>query len=289
MGARPRRRPVRRRRGRSLPNRWRVLGAGLALAAAAGMGWLFWTDEFELEPAGLQVSGLHYTDRGLVESTLQPWLEGRPSLFRLPAEAMAAALRGLPAVAAADVRVLLPDRVEVLVVERVPVFVWRTGPADFLVDASGVLLRALGPEEALPADLPLFDDGRSREALPQAGDVLDPVELEAVLKLGAVEPAMLDSRAEWLSLSADDLDGYTLRAEPGWWSAVFGHYTPSLRRPDIIERQVQCLRSLLAAGEDDVRIVYLSPAEERCGTYVARRTPEPVDVPERSQAPDDEP
>ena len=36
-----------------------------------------------------------------------------------------------------------------------------------------------------------------------------------------------------------------LTAEPHGWRAIFGSYTPTLRPPDMIARQVQCLRSLL--------------------------------------------
>ena len=40
--------------------------------------------------------------------------------------------------------------------------------------------------------------------------------------------------------------GFTLKAEPVGWSAVFGFYTPTLRTTDLIPGQVRLLRSMLA-------------------------------------------
>jgi hypothetical protein len=282
----PTRRARRRVRRRRAIDRWRLLGVALMLAAAGGLAWLLAAKDFEVDPAATELSGLHYTDSQLVHSTMRPWLNESANLFRLPAAEMELALTDLPAVASAGVRVLLPDRLKVTVLERMPVFVWRTDGQDFLVDSSGVLLRTVPAAEALPMDLPLLDDGRPRARTPRAGDVLEAVDLQAVLKLGAVDPALLGSRAGWLSLSVEEHDGYVLRAEPEAWRAVFGHYTPSLRPPDIIERQVQCLRALLGTNEGQLQTIYLSPADERCGTYVARGNPTPAEEPD--EEPDDE-
>ncbi|CAN5852371.1 hypothetical protein BH24CHL6_BH24CHL6_16450 [soil metagenome] len=284
MPARRTRRRVRRRR---VVNWWRLLGGALMVVTGGGMAWLLAAADFEVDPAGVELSGLHYTDARLVHSTMRPWLNDGVNLFRLPAADIELALTRLPAVASADVQVLLPNRLKVAVLERVPVFVWRTGQNDYLVDSAGVLLRTVLPTEALSADLPLVDDGRQAQAQPQPGDVLEAVDLQAILKLGAVDPALLGSRAEWLSLSVEEHDGYVLSAEPGAWRAVFGHYTPTLRPPDIIDRQVQCLRALLDTDEGEIETIYLSVSDERCGTYIARARPAPSDEPEPGEEPDD--
>lgn len=247
--------------------------------------WLLTADDFELEPERIALSELRYTGEGLVQSTMAPWLQGSTNVFALPATRIERALAGLPAVAEAEVAVVLPDRLDVSLVERVPVFIWRNAGSDYLVDESGVLLREVLPTEALPADLPLVDDRRALPEPSAPGDVLQAVDLQAVLKLGAVDPELLDSSAQWLGLTVEQDDGYVLTAEPAGWRAVFGHYTPTLRPPDMIDRQVQCLRSLLAAGEHDLQTIYLAPAEERCGTYLERSTPEPS--PEGEDADDD--
>ena len=278
LGARRARRPARRRRADgALPrlNIWRLLGVALMLLSGAALYWLMTADDFALEPEHIALGELRYTDDGLVHSTMAPWLQGSRNVFLLRAAEMERALAGLPAVAEAEVAVVLPDRLEVALVEREPVFVWRTGGSDYLVDASGVLLREVLAGEALPADLPLVDDRRRLPEPVRPGDVMPAVDLRAVLTLGAVDPELLASSAQWLSLAVEQADGYVLSAEPAGWRAIFGHYTPTLRPPDIIERQVQCLRSLLATAEHDLDTIYLAPAEERCGTYLARNTPEP--------------
>jgi len=47
----------------------------------------------------------------------------------------------------------------------------------------------------------------------------------------------------------------------------------------MIPRQVQCLRSLLGAGEAEVTTIYLAPLDERCGTYVPVATPRETPTP----------
>jgi cell division septal protein FtsQ len=265
-------RPVRRRRRRVRLVNWiRLGGAAMVLCSSAGLAWLVSAEEFELDGRRVELSGLHYTDAELVRSIVQPWLDGRPNIFRLPAAEIERTLDTLPAVAHSDVRLSLPRRVEVILAERTPVFVWRTPAGDFLVDATGVLLHSAGAEETGGA-LPVLRDDRHRPAPPELGQRLEGVDLEAVLKLGALTPELLGSDARRLQLAADDDEGYAITAEPYDWRAVFGHYTPNLRPPDIIERQVQCLRALLA-DEPGLQTVYLSPADDRCGTFVAQPTP----------------
>ena len=61
-----------------------------------------------------------------------------------------------------------------------------------------------------------------------------------------------------------------LTAQPRSWRAIFGIYTPTLRGPDLVETQAQCLSSVLAGQEADISVVYLFPDGGRCGTFLPR-------------------
>jgi len=56
---------------------------------------------------------------------------------------------------------------------------------------------------------------------------------------------------------------------------------------------VQCLRTLLGSGEEQIETIYLAPQEERCGTYLPRPTPRvspsphPGPLPNGARAPRD--
>jgi hypothetical protein len=70
-----------------------------------------------------------------------------------------------------------------------------------------------------------------------------------------------------------DENGFVVSAMPGGWSAVFGFYTPSLRRPDLIAGQVRLLRSLLGGREPSVDRVIL--ASDTSGTLIPRPSATP--------------
>jgi hypothetical protein len=72
-------------------------------------------------------------------------------------------------------------------------------------------------------------------------------------------------------MRVSDDDGFMLLAGSGLWRAVFGIYTPSLRGPELVDAQVQCLASLLAGGEEAIAVAYLFPEGGRCGTFAPRK------------------
>jgi len=83
---------------------------------------------------------------------------------------------------------------------------------------------------------------------------------------------VFDTIASSLAFSVDDTDGYMVSTQPASWTAVFGFYTPTMRKADLIPGQVRLLGSLLAkAGESKVARVIL--ATDRDGTYEPRATP----------------
>lgn len=119
---------------------------------------------------------------------------------------------------------------------------------------------------AVSADLPTVDDGRLVDEPPTMGSRLPLADLAVMRQLLALTPELLDSRAEELWLRVDQLDGYVLASDRGW-QAVFGHYTPSLQPPEVVPRQVQCLRWLLASRERELERVRLAVTDDECGTF----------------------
>lgn len=286
--------PVRRRTGRAKGRPVQRASAGLsavrAVAALALLGIsgalyaVTTVDEFRLDPQRVTIGGAVHTSDEAARTALGLTGGARPNLFRLRTDELADSLRRLPAVVDAGVTVTLPDRLDVVLTERSPIMVWEVAGVRLLVDIDGVMF-ARAPGAELPAGLPLIVDRRARPAPPADGERLDRVDLAAVRQLAAVTPEMLGSRAARLRVSVDDVEGFTLDAEPERWHAVFGFYTAQLRSPDIIPGQVQCLTALLASGEDAIRTVILAPADERCGTFRARPTPSGGPSPRPSRSP----
>jgi hypothetical protein len=119
--------------------------------------------------------------------------------------------------------------------------------------------------------LPVIADRRADSAGLGVGSTLDPVTLDAALRLGSLVPADIGSAATSLELGVDDAEGFVVQGLPAGWTAVFGFYTPTLRTTDLIPGQVRLLRSLLLGREKNVLRVIL--ADDRDGTYVPRATP----------------
>ena len=102
------------------------------------------------------------------------------------------------------------------------------------------------------------------------GSTLDPVILDAALRLGSLRPADLGTAATKLAIRLDDQDGFVMTADPVGWSATFGFYTPTLRTTDLIPGQVRLLRSLLAGREDEVAADHRWPTTAAAPTCLAR-------------------
>ena len=89
-------------------------------------------------------------------------------------------------------------------------------------------------------------------------------------RIAALTPAFLGSTAEALETRISEKEGFVLQARPKAWRAVFGIYTPTLRGPELVETQAQCLSSVLAGQETTISVVYLFPDGGRCGTFLTR-------------------
>jgi cell division septal protein FtsQ len=266
----------------SLVNRWRFAGVLLAAAAATWAAWLVTSHAFDLDPAKVQISSLVYTAPDAIQDAIDLAPSDTPNVFRIDTGRMERALDALPAVAEADVHVSLPDRLTVRVVERTPTFVVETSDNAYVIDVDGFVLDDLLEDEVAGLGIPVVRDLRDQFGPElEVGGRLDAISLAADLRLAAITPAMVGSQYTSLEVVADDGDGYYLIARPGGWRAIFGHYTPNLRPVEMIDQQVQCLRTLIAADEQDVSVVYLAPQDDRCGTFMPVTTP----APEPSAAP----
>lgn len=250
------------------------------VAGAAAVYGLASSDAFAVRRT--VVSGVTWTPEAAVLAAMA-MPEGE-NVFTIRTAELARRVVAIPAIASATVTVALPDEVRVAVAERKALLAWGIGEHSYLVDGEGRLFAELGSEPpASAADLPVVVDARIASTVLGLGSTLDPVTLDAALRLGSLSPADVGSGASDLVLRVDDGNGFTMRTRPASWTAVFGFYTPTLRTPDLVPGQVRLLRSLLAGREDGVERVVL--ADDHSGTYVPRETPEPTRSPKPTKTP----
>jgi len=258
----------------------------LAAAAAVWAAWFLTNERFDLDPANVSISELVYTQPDVIRTAINLPEDAAPNVFRIGTHDMQRALESLPAVAAANVRVDLPNSLVVDVTERTPTFVLISGDTAFILDRDGHVLDGVERGGASEIGLPIVIDNRVDFAPDlEIGGVLDQVSLDADLRLAALTPEIVGTAYEHLRVSVDDADGYVLEAEPNGWRAVFGQYTPNLRPVDLIDRQVQCLRSRVGQDEEKIAVIYLAPLDDGCGTYLPRTTAGPSPDESASPAP----
>ena len=218
------------------------------------------------------VDGATWTGEDTVRGVLGP--VGGENLFALRTDILEQRVATLPPVAAADVTVALPDVVHVVVTERLPLLVWQVGRSQWLVDRDGAVFAELG--ETPPAhanDLPVIQDQRLASTALQVGATVDPIDLDAALRLASLKPTDVGSTAGRLKIMVDDSSGFILHTQPDGWSAVFGFYTKTVRDPNLIAGQVRLLRSFLEGREATVATIVL--ADDRSGTYIPKKAPSP--------------
>ena len=250
---------------------WTRMAAVAVMLACAGALYGL-TNASVLDVRRTVVEGIAFTGRGAVVAALygeSPGEGAAPNVVRFDTAAAAARIAALPAVAGASVRAVLPDRLVGTVRERAPLLVWVTAAERFAVDAEGRLFAAVQEDPpGVDGPLPTVSDERRSAAGLRVGEQLAHTDLLVARQLVAVTPALLGSRARTLEIHVTDNQGYVLDARPTGWSAVFGIYTASTRPPDLVPRQVQCLRSLLADTGEALQRVILAPEGGSCGTYL---------------------
>jgi hypothetical protein len=254
---------------------WRIVTATRAAALlgmlAAGFLFMFVTGPTAFGLSRTDLPPLTWTDPAVVAETLG--LAEGGNAFQLDTAPLEAALRALPAVAAADVAVVLPDaRVVVTIEERQPVVAWQIGQTRFIADRDGKVFATVKKAASLPAGVTVIDDLRAGGDLGELaiGATIDPVEFDVATRLGSLTPTDVGSTATRLSVVITDFDGFVVSA-PGGWDAVFGLYSDATRSTDMIPGQVRLLRSLIAGREETLARIVLASATD--GTYIPNATP----------------
>jgi len=256
-------------------------GALLAmLAAAAVIYGLASSDAFAARQT--TITGTTWTsEEQILEALAIP--EGT-NLFTIRTADLERSVAAIPAIAAVTVGIALPDEVRVGVTEREALMVWKVGARRFLADGDGRLFAELGADAPEAANaLPTVDDARLASMTFEVGSVLDPVTLDAALRLGSLTTADVGSAARSLVLRVDDDNGFTMRTRPASWTAVFGFYTPTLRTTDLIPGQVRLMRSWLAGKEGNVKRMVL--ADGKSGIFEPRSSPPPSASPTPGKTP----
>jgi cell division protein FtsQ len=173
--------------------RSKLASGAIATLALALMVFIHVQDIWFVYHEDVAFSPLRYLDRESLYQTagVEGW-----NVFWLEPEEVRARLLAQPFVADALVRLALPGRVEIEVLERSPVAVWVTGQGDFWLTQGGAALpvRAGGPSPGhLPHIVDSLMDARSVEGSGDAhAPAMDPTVLESALALVQTMPELRD-------------------------------------------------------------------------------------------------
>jgi hypothetical protein len=236
---------------------------GLAATSAFGFG-------------RLQIEGTTITSDAAIRERLA--LTEGENLFEIETQPLEARLLEIPAIAVADISIGLPDTVAVRIEERRAILVWQIGERRLLVDEAGLLFFRLDKSPpASVAELPVIIDTRAASAKLGVGVTVDPVDFDAARRLASLTPEAVGSSASGLSVGVTDENGFVVSSVPKSWVAVFGYYTPTLRKTDLIPGQTQVLKNLLLGREPTVAVVILG--DDRVGTYIPKASSSPAASP----------
>ena len=189
-------------RPRALSVQWYKLpGAILFCASLLLVSAFLFDEQFRVDE--ITVAGLEVVQPEQIEIALATL--GK-NIFGEQSEHLAELVRTqCPGVEEAQVQFRLPGQVAVRVAERPVQFVWETGGARYLLDASGMVLV---PGEIIGAHVLIRDKDNAQLAL---GEYVDPAALSMVRGLQRVMPdvGVFDySKARGVSLSSDS--GWTI-------------------------------------------------------------------------------
>ena len=244
-------------------------GAALAMLFSAGAIYgLAATSAFGF--GRLQIEGATITPEAAIRERLA--LTEGENLFEIQTEPLEARLREIPAIAVADISIGLPDTVAIRIEERKAILIWQIGERRLLVDDAGLLFFRLdkSPPPSV-AELPVIIDTRAVSAKLGVGVTVDQVDFDAARRLASLTPEAVGSSASGLSVGVTDENGFVVSSVPKSWVAVFGYYTPTLRKTDLIPGQTQVLKNLLLGREPTVAVVILG--DDRVGTYIPKASP----------------
>jgi cell division septal protein FtsQ len=129
------------------------------------------------------------------------------NIFWVRQEEVGHRLQAISAIQSARVTIVLPNRLDVRIVERAPVAVWQNGGSSFLVDADGRVLLAIDQ----PVSLPTIRDVGSQPV--QTGGTVDALALVTTFRLQQLLPAVATLRPTEFEYSPDT--GVTVVADTG--------------------------------------------------------------------------
>jgi len=129
------------------------------------------------------------------------------NIFWVREEEVGHRLQAIAAVQSARARTVLPDRLEVRIVERAPVAVWQNGGMSYLVDAEGRVLRSTDQAFALPT----IQDVGSQPIQP--GGMVDRAALTTMFRLQQLLPGVAGVTPRALEYGSDT--GVTVIPESG--------------------------------------------------------------------------
>jgi cell division septal protein FtsQ len=201
------------------------------MAVVLAGGWLVYTasTSTEFQVTKVRVQGASLLSQADVE---QAAAVIGANVFWVDHAAAEARLQSLPLVVRAEVTPVLPDSVNVRIVERQPAAFWVSGDRTYVVDKDGVVLRPLADDEAVFADQPL---PTVAEADGQALNPGDASALTTWARLAALLPraGVTPRAAQW---SADF--GLEVQTQEGWRARFTSAGGENL------ERQVDSLRAI---------------------------------------------
>jgi cell division septal protein FtsQ len=129
------------------------------------------------------------------------------NIFWVREEEVGHRLQGIAAIQSARARTVLPDRLEVRIVERAPVAVWQNGGMSYLVDAEGRVLQVTDKAVALPT---IRDVGSQPVKL---GDTVDRAALTTMFRLQQLLPRVAGLTPRELEYGLDT--GVTVVSDAG--------------------------------------------------------------------------
>jgi len=163
----------------------RTLKLGVPMLCGLGAGWIYFSDADRIEAVLLSLSDMRAAfesrpefqvelmaidgaGRGVSEDIREILqLDFPVSSFDLDLDVMRETVTGLDAVKSASLRIRPGGVLQIEVVERTPVVVWRHAEGLELLDAEGVVVRPI-EKRSDRADLPLLAGEGAREAVGEA-------------------------------------------------------------------------------------------------------------------------
>jgi hypothetical protein len=202
-------------------------------------------------------AGERYTPVSQLESILSEYLH--QPILGLDSSAVEARLLGLPAVAEARVRPLLPGRLSVEITEKQPAITWLTPAARLVLAGDGAVIGSLERGAEVPdelAQLPAIDDQRPRSGRIEVGGRVSEAEVAAALRLLEVDPELIGSAASRFGVRIHEEYGFILVATRPAWRAAMGFYQAAPGEDEAtavarLEQQLAALRTLFAERPED--------------------------------------